>query len=265
MSRRTAVAAPPPTPAKCPAGIRGLDEVANAGFPRAPIEAKITNAPIGRPPPQTYLWQYSPEATAIHAALDEVIAAAKAAAASSSVAVPGPSMPTRHPETGTQLQNYPSGATARRRPPVLAGWPAAERRRRAPVGIVGAITLAVVLVITAILARGSIMAMWPSAGPALVTLHLADPPGQGLEISSMLRRTADSLIIQGVIVNKTAMSRRVPRVRLTMRDGDRSDLAAKIIDPPVERLMPGDTAHFNAVFEHPSITATGVAVEFAAD
>jgi hypothetical protein len=37
-----------------------------------------------------------------------------------------------------------------------------------------------------------------------------------------------------------------------------------VIDPPVVTLPPGATAHFDTVFEHPSITATGVAVTFAA-
>jgi len=33
---------------------------------------------------------------------------------------------------------------------------------------------------------------------------------------------------------------------------------------PVASLAPGATAHFDTTFEHPSITATGVAVTFAA-
>jgi hypothetical protein len=50
-----------------------------------------------------------------------------------------------------------------------------------------------------------------------------------------------------------------------LRDGNKSDLESKVIDPPVDRLAPGASARFDASFEHPSITATGVDVTFVTD
>ncbi len=78
-------------------------------------------------------------------------------------------------------------------------------------------------------------------------------------------RSADSLVINGDIVNGAAISRRVPRLRLTLLDRNKIDLDSKVINPPVGQLQPGATAHFNAIFEHPTNTAVRVDVTFATD
>ncbi len=211
------------------------------------------------------LWHYSPEGEAIQAAVAEATAAVEAAAAASpSAAAAAPVAPSLRAEPGTRLQP-PAGRTVLARPPVMVALPAAARRRSARVGGLGLIMLAAAVALVAILARDSIMAMWPSTTPVYATLHLTEPPGAGLAVTWTLTRTADSLIVAGDIVNSTAMPRRVAPLRVTLRDGNRSELDSKVIDPPVDRLMPGATVHFNTVLEHPSITATGVAVEFAAD
>ena len=57
----------------------------------------------------------------------------------------------------------------------------------------------------------------------------------------------------------------VPRLRLTLVDSNKSNLASQLISPPVARLEPGAITHFNAVFEHPTSTAVRVNVSFAAD
>ena len=85
----------------------------------------------------------------------------------------------------------------------------------------------------------------------------------GLEVTVKPTRTSDSLVINGDIVNSAQVTRRVPRLRVSLRDGNKTELDARIIDPPVVTLAPGATAHFDTTFEHPSITATGVAVTFA--
>lgn len=93
--------------------------------------------------------------------------------------------------------------------------------------------------------------------------HRFEPPGAGLEVTVRPIRTADALVINGDIVNSAEVTRRVPRLRVSLRDGNKTELDARIIDPPVASLAPGATARFDTTFEHPSITATGVAVPFA--
>ncbi|HEX3954013.1 MAG TPA: DUF3426 domain-containing protein [Stellaceae bacterium] len=123
----------------------------------------------------------------------------------------------------------------------------------------------VALVAVVLLDRDDIIAKWPQAAPIYAKLHLAEaPPGSGLDVSVTPTRTADALLINGDIVNRTGQSRRIPRLRITLRDGNSADVASKIIDPPVESLAAGATAHFSTTFDHPSSNATGtVAVTFA--
>jgi Protein of unknown function (DUF2939)/Protein of unknown function (DUF3426) len=92
-----------------------------------------------------------------------------------------------------------------------------------------------------------------------------DALGAGLDVTVTPTRTSDSIVINGDIVNSATVARHVPRLRVTLRDGNKSDLVSKVIDPPVVSLTPGATAHFKTIFDHPSITATGVDVTFAAD
>lgn len=209
------------------------------------------------------VWRYSAETAAIHEAIAEVTAEAEAARAV------GPSAPTAayedrlRAEPRIEAQPHPAGPTALPRPSVAVELPAAARRRRARVGGLGLITIAVAIVLVAILAREPIMRMYPSSAQVYATLRLTEPPGAGLEVTVTPARTTDSLVINGNIVNAAAATRRVPRLRVALRDGNNIELDAKVIDPPVETLAPGATARFNTIFEHPSITATGVAVTFA--
>ena len=208
------------------------------------------------------LWTYSTEAEAIHAAVAELTA--EAAMATTTPEGPPVSEPGRV-EPRIQSPPYPAGPTAQGRPLVAAELPAAARRRGLRAGGLGLIVLVAVLVVGAILGRDKIIATWPATAPVYTMLHLREQPGAGLEVTVTPTRTTQSLVIDGNIVNGSATARRVPRLRITLRDGNKSDLESKMIDPPVDRLAPGATAHFNTVFEHPSITATGVDVTFATD
>ena len=214
------------------------------------------------------LWRYSPEAVAIGAApagavVIGAVAAGDAAAPASNTTIAVPVAPPLRAEPSTGLLHYPVGPAMLTRPSVVAERPA-TRRRRSATGL-GMIMLAAAIVLVAIVARGKIMAIWPSTAPVYAALHLAEPPGEGLGVTSALTRSADSLIVAGDIVNKTAVPRHVPPLRLTLRDSNQSDLDSQTIAPPVDRLMPGASEHFNAVFAHPGAAATGVTIEFATD
>ena len=142
---------------------------------------------------------------------------------------------------------------------------AAAARRRAMRGIgLGVIALGVLAVLVAIVGRDSILAMWPSTAGVYQTFGLTEAADSGLEVSVTPQRTVDSFIVQGDIVNHAAVERRLPRLRLSLYDG-KAELEAKTVDPPAATLPAGATAHFTAVFQHPSMTATGVAASFVKD
>lgn len=214
------------------------------------------------------IWSYSPEAAAIQQAIAEVTASAEAAAVAEA-----PATPTAVPSQvalerpGGELRadtQAPGGPTAVGRPPVEVELPAAAQRRRARLaGLVLLLVIGIVVVV-GLFGRERIMTQWPETTPVYSALQLADPAGAGLEVTVKPTRTSDSLVINGDIVNGATVTRRIPRLRVSLRDGNKTELDSRVIDPPVGTLPPGATAHFDTTFEHPSITATGVAVTFAA-
>ncbi len=212
------------------------------------------------------VWQFSPEGAAIQAAVAEVAAATEAAAARTAAeprASAAPRAEALRPEPGTAAPTHPAGPSALPRPSVAVELPAAARGRRRRAQSLGVLVLACGLVLIAILARDRVEATWPATNRVYVALHLAEPPGAGLKVTVTPRRTPDSLVITGDIFNSAAEPRRVPQLRVTLQDGNKVDLVSKVIDAPIDVLAPNGTAHFNTTFDHPSITATGVAVTFA--
>jgi predicted Zn finger-like uncharacterized protein len=211
------------------------------------------------------VWSYSPETAAIQEAIAEVTAASGAAAPSLEPSTAAPSQvqlerPGAELRADTQAPGTPSAVG---RPPVAVELPAAAKRRRARVaGLVTVLVVAIVLAI-GLLRREQIMTQWPQTTPVYAALQLGEVTVVGLEVTVKPTRTSDSLVINGDIVNSAQVARRVPRLRVSLRDGNKTELDARIIDPPVASLAPGATAHFDTTFEHPSITATGVAVTFA--
>ena len=213
------------------------------------------------------VWTYSPESAAIQEAIAEVTATQEAAAVAEA-----PPVPTAVPSQvalerpGGELRadaQAPGGPTAVGRPPVAVELPAAAKLRRVRVaGLVLVLLVAVVLTL-GYFRREQIMTQFPQTAPAYSALNLASPTVAGLEVTVKPTRTSDSLVINGDIVNSAEVARRLPRLRVSLRDGNKTELDARTIDPPVVTLPPGATAHFDTTFEHPSITATGVAVTFA--
>lgn len=141
-----------------------------------------------------------------------------------------------------------------------------QRRSGAALGWLALLLVLAAAVTVAVLARDSVVAKWPQTARVYGLLGLKTPPASaGLEIKVTPTRTADALIIDGEIANTAGTPRSVPRLRVALRDADNKELDFKVIDPPVKRLLPGEAARFNTTFEHPSITATGGAVTFAAE
>jgi predicted Zn finger-like uncharacterized protein len=173
----------------------------------------------------------------------------------------------------------PSPAAARERePPLLPEGPARppraeaaaaqQRRSGAGFGWLALILIVAAAALVGYLARDTIMAHWPPAARVYALLGLASAsPNAGLEIKVMpATRTADGgLLVNGDISNTAGIVKTLPRLRVALRDNAKNELEYKLIPPPVERLRPGETAHFSTAFEHPNSAATGVAVTLAPD
>jgi predicted Zn finger-like uncharacterized protein len=139
--------------------------------------------------------------------------------------------------------------------------PAAARHHFRMTGLALA-GLMLALLVIAVAARDTVMKTWPSAVPLYRSVRLATVPGEGLQVTVNPARTPDSLVVNGKITNPTRTAREIPRLRVALRDGKNAEIAAQVIDPPQNSLAPGATAAFSTVFQHPSETATGVAVIF---
>jgi predicted Zn finger-like uncharacterized protein len=213
-----------------------------------------------------HLWRYSiGAANAFGRAAAEATPARPAAAPLRQEPEP-PVVPPFRFEIETDPQRYPGGPAAQPQPqpPVPAELPSAARRRgQRATGVLLVIT-AVGLVLAAILARDLIVLLFPATAPVYETLHLVAPAGSGLEITvAEPQHSTDSLTVEGDIVNRGSAVQTVPRLEVTLRNGGGTYLDSRVIEPPARQLQPGATAHFSAVFQHPSITAIGAEVTFA--
>ena len=217
------------------------------------------------------LWHYSAEAALIQMAVAEATAEVEAAAVAGATIAPPTAVPSQvapapalRAEPGTRVQPPPRPATAIR-PAATVAPPTAEGRPIAATFGFGLLVMAVSLVLIAVLMRDRVVAIFPVAAPLYERLHLSEPAAVALRLTSTLTRTADSAIVAGDIVNGTAVPQNVPRLRVTLFDGTRSELESRVIEPPVTELPPGLTVHYDATFEHPSITAVAADVGFVAD
>jgi predicted Zn finger-like uncharacterized protein len=147
---------------------------------------------------------------------------------------------------------------------LLPPAPARPRRSGTWIGWLVLILVIAGAVVGLVLARNSIVALWPAAGSVYRAVGLSsEPPAAGLEIVKVApTRNGDALVVEGDVTNKAGGSRTLPRLRIALRDAGGKELTSKVIDPPVPTLGPGAMAHFRTLFEQPSDAATGVAVTF---
>ncbi|HEX3860582.1 MAG TPA: DUF3426 domain-containing protein [Stellaceae bacterium] len=225
-----------------------------------------------------HLWHYSPESTAIHAAVAEVTGSDTTP--SPTPVLLSPAEPLRgetrlesrvDPRLDTPRERDPeptprsAGPAALVRPSVEVEMPAAARSRRRRVAGLLLTILAIAVIAIVVLSHNRILALRPQIEALYARLGSTQPSTAGLEVKVTPTRTTDSLVIDGDIVNNNSEARRLPRLRVSLRDTSNDSLDSRVIDPPVPELAPGASAHFNTVFQHPSTTATGVAVTFATD
>jgi predicted Zn finger-like uncharacterized protein len=201
-----------------------------------------------------HLWHYARERETV------------AAAAAPAPAPPKEAMSAAPPlriEPPSEAGTAPPAPVVPPRPVSAEPMPPRSRRWGAGLAWAALILILAAIVLVALLARDQVVAIWPDAARVYAMAHLgAEEPAKGLEIKVMPSRTADSLVIDGDINNTAGTARKVPKLRVALRDANKKELDAKVIDPPVERLLPGATAHFSTSFEHPNPNAAGVAVTF---
>ena len=151
------------------------------------------------------------------------------------------------------------------RPAITAPVPP-RRRSGSGLGWVILILLIGAAAVGAIFARNQIVAFWPPAAQLYERVGLSTGPlGAGLDIANVATtRNADGLIVEGDITNKVGVTRAVPRLRVALRDAGQHELVFKIIEPPREKLLPGETCHFVVGFLPAPEGAVGVLVTFAA-
>jgi hypothetical protein len=143
---------------------------------------------------------------------------------------------------------------------------AAQRHGHRALLELGALLVLGTVVLVAILARNTIVQTWPDAAKIYETVALKTAsPADGLEIAVTPLQNEGSFLVNGEITNTTEQARSVPPLRVALRDSTRKEIELQILDPPVGTLQPGAVARFRAVFDHPNVTATDVAVTFGSE
>ena len=200
-------------------------------------------------------WHYSAEGAAIQAGLANAAANAKAP-----VAFPAPSVDGARPPPLRETEPRLAGPAALLRAAIETRPP--PRRRRFGFGWLGLAAVVAAVILIGAIGREAVIRNWFGAGRLYAQLRPVEAPGDGLKVSVTPTRTADSLVVKGSIVNSAASARAIPRLRISLRDEHKILLASTVITPPVRKLPPGKSAHFEATFKHPSDAATGVEVTF---
>ena len=150
------------------------------------------------------------------------------------------------------------------RPAITA--PPPPHRHRSGLGWVIVILLFGGAIVGAIVGRDQVVAVWPPAARFYELAGLKiQPLGAGLDITNVSStRNADGLIVEGDITNRIGLPRTVPHLRVALRDANQHELVFKIVDPPRDRLLPGETSHFVVGFLPAPDAAIGVVVTFSA-
>ena len=185
---------------------------------------------------------------------------------------PSPVMPPAGPtpllrlrervEAASSAPEMPSELSMTPRPAITA--PSPPRRGHSGLGWVVLILLIGAVIVGAIFARDLITTRWPVVARYYDLIGLkTEPLGAGLDIGNVTStRNPDGLIVEGDITNKTAAPHNVPHLRVALRDGSQKELIFKTVDPPRERLLPGETSHFVVGFLPAPDAAAGVLVTF---
>ncbi len=149
--------------------------------------------------------------------------------------------------------------------------PAVSRQRsRGPVLAWLAVLVAVVAVAWGLIAaRASVVGLWPPAARLYALIgYDATVPGTGLSVlkvtsSRVMENGVPALAIDGEVVNVSSVVRRVPKLRVTLRDRDAKELKAWDVTVAQTTLLPGASVAFHITIAQPAEAATSALVGFA--
>jgi predicted Zn finger-like uncharacterized protein len=196
-----------------------------------------------------YLWHFAPS-------LEENLPAQDAPAARTAAAGPSAAAASETDTPSALSATLDLGSAAA---------PAIGRMGHGRRAIFQAVVILVVAtaVLVPILARNTVVQTWPEATKVYDAVGLKTAgPGAGLDITLRQLRSEGSFVVTGEITNTTDQPLSVPPLRVALRDTNKNEVEFQIIDPPVGTLPAGKAAQFQAVFEHPSVTATDVVATF---
>jgi len=173
-----------------------------------------------------------------------------------------PPLPENPPVVRT---TFPEPGAARR-----IQLPAVSRQGRGTVWVRrGAIAAAVVLAVWAVIAgRGHVTSAVPFTARLYSLVGLgAAVPGQGLELRQVTpSRGVDNgvptLAINGQVANVSSGPKPVPKLRVTLRDGNNKEIQSWTVSVTDEPLAPGASVPFHTTISQPPDGATGVIVSF---
>lgn len=152
--------------------------------------------------------------------------------------------------------------------PAFVASDRARRRRRRTGALIAWLVLIVIvggLGAASYLYRYEIVAAWPQAG----TLYdMIGVDAQGLKFNKVIwtQELEDGnpvLVISGEIVNMTSNKLEVPKVRVSLRDGQRRDIYHWTFAPDVAQLAPGQAAPFMTRLSRPPAEAVDFEVRMA--
>ncbi|MBV8652405.1 MAG: zinc-ribbon domain-containing protein [Alphaproteobacteria bacterium] len=130
------------------------------------------------------------------------------------------------------------------------------------------IALVAVGIIAAVVARASVVALFPPAARLYSMVGLAvPPPGAGLEIrKTSPRRDVENgvpvLIVEGEVANTSNVAVDVPKLRVMLNDANDNEVQSWTFSVTEPRLMPGASEPFHTSIQRPSSSAAKVAVDF---
>ncbi|MFO1152276.1 MAG: zinc-ribbon domain-containing protein [Rhodospirillales bacterium] len=140
-------------------------------------------------------------------------------------------------------------------------------KRRLLMATGGAAALALSLGIL-VAAEGPIIRAFPGAAGVYSLFGLAPaPPGAGLDIRDVSSSrewsgSEDVLIVAGTVANVATGPRGLPPLRVTLFDGDRSEIQAVVVQPAKPTLAEGESVPFMARIPSPAVSARRVVVSF---
>ena len=158
-------------------------------------------------------------------------------------------------------------------PPLRAGsnLPALRRRpekKKFPVGWVLLGLFIVAVIGGGVLARNTIVGLWPPSARLYEMVGLPVPvPGAGLVLHDvaterMTQGGVPILVVTGTLANPTQEVKNVPKLRVSLRDARRQEVQSWVFSADTSKLVPGEFVKFGSEFANPSTEAVDLTLTF---